>query len=280
MFIFDATTIAILLPSTILWALIITVNTHKKVSYSLSHHINFPDLLQRRKTKNILGLIQPTQNVQVQMRIYGLCVTLSGILYCALNFLNPLKIPFGFATDTFILTLLSLVGHLAVSILITLLLFYALQIEFSKRFLRNSNLELSKLEHIFFFCIIALYFVPIFEALLASIGFSSLPFWLAKDIFRVAVALSSFPLSMWGMVIAFKPIFWGREFKGIKSDQILSHVEFLKDKNFDQTKLVYKSDDEINCIIQIAKQLVAYDKAEIASESLLHRYLIESEAQA
>lgn len=274
MFIFDATTIAIMLPSTVLWATIIAAHISKKVNYSQSHQINFPDLLQRKKTKQISEVFRPTQKVRVQMRIYGLCLAFNGLLFCALNYLVPLKASFTVLSDTFLVVLLTLMGHLIASIFLVLPLFYYLQIEFSKRFLRCSNLEISKIEHIFFFCIIAFYTVPIFEALRASIDVSPLPFWVARDIFRVSLALSTLPLSFLGMAIAFKPIFWGREFKGIKSDQIRLYIEFLKDKNFDQTKLESKADEEINFIIQIAKQIGAYDKAEIVSESLMHRHLM------
>ncbi len=272
MFIFDATTVAIMLPSTVLWILLIAAHSHKKLNYSLSHQISYPDLLQMKKPKNILGIFSPTQHVRAQIKIYALCLSLSGVCLWVLNFLNPLRAPISIAADTFLFAVLTMVGSVLLSIIAVLPLFYGLQIEFSKRFLCSSNLQLSKVEHIFLFCTIALYLLPICEAIRASAGISSVPIWLAKNIYRVSLALSTLPLSMWGMVIAFKPIFWGRDFKGIKSDQILANVEFLKDKNFDETLLEYKTDAEINCIIKIAKQLGSYDKAEIASECLMKRY--------
>lgn len=262
---FDATTIAIVLPSTILWVTIFAVQRKKNRDFSLLSN------------EASLSLVRANNHAKMaQIKIYGLCLAIGGILLCALNSLNPQQASTIF-TEGLFCTLLTLLCNVLCSIAMVLPVFYLLQSELTRRLIFKSNLQISRVEHLFLFCTIALYLLPLFEALKFSLGFSTIPFWVIKNIFRVSIAVSTIPLSAWGMVIAFKPMFWGQEFKGVKGEQLLSYIEFLKDRNFDLPLIAYKTDAEVDCIISIAKQMGDLDKAELLSEHLVKRHLLSQE---
>ncbi|MDX2106469.1 MAG: hypothetical protein SFY67_08710 [Candidatus Melainabacteria bacterium] len=276
MYIFDATTLAIMLPSLPLWALIIAAHCHKKQKFQISHGIQFPDVLRRQEARGLKGIFCPTPYVRAQIKIYSLCLSLSGILLLTLNSLFPLQVILGGAAEVFIFSVLTLVSYVFLSVFAIMPLFHFLQTELRKRQVRYSNLQMSKIEHLFLFCTIGLLLLPMCESARAFLGFSPFPFWVTKDIFRACIAFSTIPVSFMGMIVAFKPLFFGKAFKGIRSEQIQSYIEFLKNENFDEERLQFKTEAEIKCIIQIAKQLGDYDKAEIVSESLIQRHLIAS----
>lgn len=252
MFVFDATTVAIILPSTILWILLLAAQRKKEIDFSTCSLRKIPKL--------------------PQLKIYGLCLGLAGILFCLLNSLNPLRAPIELEIHKWtIWSGLSLLSYVAVCISMVMPFFHLLQGAFNQRFLHKSNLHFSKFEHMLLFCTVALYVLPLFEALRFSLGYSPFPAWLVKDIFRVCVAFSTFPLSLLGVLISFKPGFYGPEFKGVNREQILSYIEFLKDRNFDPAQLEQNPDHEIITIIAVAKQIGDLDKAELLSETLMNR---------
>ncbi|MCW5824450.1 MAG: hypothetical protein KIT34_16745 [Cyanobacteria bacterium TGS_CYA1] len=276
MFIFDATTVAIMLPSLALWALIIAAHCHKKQKFQITHGIQFPDTLRRQESRGWKGIFSPTPYVGAQIKIYTLCLSLSAILLFTLNSLLPLEVTLGGAVGIFIFSVLTLASYVFLSIFAVLPLFNFLQTELRKRHIRYSNLQLSRFQHLILYCAVGMLFLPACEAARAFLGLSPFSLWVAKDIFRVSLALSTIPVSLLGMTVALKPFFFGKAFSGIRAEQVQSYIEFLKDENFDEERLQFKTEAEIKCIIQIAKQLGDYDKAEIVSKSLLQRHLTAS----
>lgn len=275
MFILDATTAAIILPSSVQWMLLFTAWSR--------NHSSYPAIFWRGLTKpskqNEIRLQSATFNLvrafKVQLKIYVPCLILATMILLFLNSLNPLQALIVFKIGTIFRTLIILLGYELFSISLVLPLFYSLQFGYFRSFEKKSNLRFKVFEHLLLFSIMALYFLPISEALRALFLCSPFPDWLIKDNFRVCVAAATVPLCALSIMTVLKSTSHGRNLKGLKREQILSYIEFLKDENFDVNLLEGKSISEAENIIEIAKSTGDLDKAEILSKHLVQRLSID-----
>ncbi|MDX1986489.1 MAG: hypothetical protein SFV17_07365, partial [Candidatus Obscuribacter sp.] len=116
--------------------------------------------------------------------------------------------------------------------------------------------------------------LPLLEILKTSIGISHLPHWIARDVFRVALAISPVPSAILFMfVTAVLPT--ENLIYGIDADEASLYRDYLEDRNFHLWLLDEKSDEEINRIIAVARSIGDLAKADVLSRILLDRHLLD-----
>lgn len=272
MFPFDATTLACLAPVLVFWSLAYFM--YRWQSRSLRLRASAPDTesVEGRFLGRFARPIPFRPARQAQLIIYGFCLILASSLlsvFVYLDFLRPAVLP-----ETSVI--LRIFAYQLISIGVVLPIFYFLLAALNRRIVPEIAPLWSRLQPItqsILFCVIAIVALPLLESLKTSIGVTHLPPWIARDVFRVALAISVVPsaiLSVFTVAVLSKE----NSIYGIDANEVSLHRDYLEDRNFHLWLLDDKSDEEINRIIGVARHIGDLAKADVLSRVLLDRHLL------
>ncbi len=273
MFPFDATTLACLAPALVLWSLAYFM--YRWQSRSLRLRASAPS--REPAEGRFLGRFakpKPLRPAQLaRLIIYVSCLVLSSSLLSVFVYLDFLQ-PAVLSVTNVILTVFA---YQLISIGVVLPVSYFLLAALNRRIVPEIAPLWSRLQPItqsILFCVIAIVALPLLEILKTSIGISHLPHWIARDVFRVALAISPVPSAILFMfVTAVLPT--ENLIYGIDADEASLYRDYLEDRNFHLWLLDEKSDEEINRIIAVARSIGDLAKADVLSRILLDRHLLD-----
>jgi hypothetical protein len=177
-----------------------------------------------------------------------------------INFVDPLAPPL-------IQILIPLGLNVLFAILMSLPFACALQMYFFRRAesltptraLLNSRFIVS----LGFLCSAMMSAIPAIQYALASVGLTSLDSTVIKELFRLGFALTTIPMSLIGVIIAFS------NFRRFSS--IIKEARYLSNAALSTADLLQKSDSELHSLIDAALATNNFEKADMISKLLLER---------
>lgn len=273
MFPFDATTLAVSAPALVLWSLAYFMYRWQ----SRSRRLRASALSREPAEGRFLGRFAKPKPLRparlAQLIIHGFCLVLASSLLSVFVYLDFLR-PAVLSVTNVILTVFA---YQLISIGVVLPVFYFLLAALNRRIVPDIAPLWSRLQPItqsILFCIITIVVLPLLEMLKTSIGITHLPLWIARDVFRVALTISTLPTSILFMfVTAVLPT--ENLIYGIDADEASLYRDYLEDRNFHLWLLDDKSDEEINRMIAVARSIGDLAKADVLSRILLDRHLLD-----
>ncbi|MBL8081040.1 MAG: hypothetical protein JNN26_00395 [Candidatus Obscuribacter sp.] len=273
MFPFDATTLACLAPALVLWSLAYFM--YRWQSRSLRLRASAPS--REPAEGKFLGRFakpKPLRPAQLaQLIIYGFCLILASSLlslFVTLDFLRP-------AVPSETSVILTIFAYQLISIGLVLPVLYILMAALNRRIVPEIAPLWSRLQPIsqsILFCVIAIVALPLLESLKTSIGISHIPHWVARDVFRVSLAISPVPSAILFMFVT-AVLSKENSIYGVDANEVSLYRDYLEDRNFHLWLLDDKSDEEINRIIAVARSIGDLAKADVLSRILLDRHLLD-----
>lgn len=269
---FDIPTLAILTPIAMLWTLLLAAYSQLRAKGPRT--LRSAPVVTRSGQRGMfaLRLCKVSKATQAQLRIYGLCLTLSTFLQSIFTVLNFWHAPMQSTYGKFLPTILVMLSYQLLSIAIVSPLFISLQLELNRRLSAISSAPRSQKKYvlqILLFIVIACVILPILEGARVALGLSGTPEWVARDLFRLSIAVSTVPTAALGFFIAFiRP----KELRKLKDSEFRSYKSLLEEDNFQLLHLEKQTDEEIIKIISVANHMGELDKADVLSNELLNRH--------
>lgn len=269
MFLFDFTTLAILAPSLIMWSLV-------GLAWNRRGRLYRGVLLADRPIQH--PALRRHSEVYAQFRVYGLSLVVAAILCSVFTVVNFWHASLQFTIDGLLPSLLILSGYVLLGTAASLLVFLPLQLALQQRLTLPSQRGLigwSVMTNVLLFFVVAMVALPVFCCFESSLGILPLSELLAKDVFRIGVALSTIPSSLLGMMTALGPLKCRGSLSFQRMRELQSYAPFLKNENFDIALISEKADRDIDNMIELAKFQGQLDKADLLSRILLEKQMLE-----